>query len=308
MTKIKKVLVWTFVLLCNVCTASAQHLEGVWRLNQEGRKILSLDEGNLMIGFVERKPEMKDAISFFYIEPCSAPDLKFMLCINAIGEYTQSGQTVSVMLEESQAKNFYVEDVSSTNPELCELLKDDSSKRDIQKLIAEQISDDVKPMLEALKKRFDILSHFSIKSLTNMRLGIVLDQQDAVELNFERVYTNDVASKVTRDVEDITKFVADVMPEFPGGNSALIDYLYTAAHYPANYKGNREEVNIRGTLSFTVGKDGRTRNVLLPYRISPKLADEVIRAIQDMPKWTPGMQDGKPVDVRYFVPCIKINP
>ena len=36
--------------------------------------------------------------------------------------------------------------------------------------------------------------------------------------------------------------------------------------------------------------------------VDPQLDAEALRIIRNMPKWTPGMQDGKPVRVKYLVP------
>lgn len=94
--------------------------------------------------------------------------------------------------------------------------------------------------------------------------------------------------------------VADVMPQFPGGESALINYLKKNKNYPADAKQKK----VQGTVyvNFVVSKKG---TVLYPYvihGISKSCDAEALRIIKSMPAWKPGKLKGKPVLVRYNLP------
>jgi protein TonB len=95
--------------------------------------------------------------------------------------------------------------------------------------------------------------------------------------------------------------IVETMPEFPGGNSALMKFLAENTQYPVN----AQEKGIQGRVicQFVVEKDGRVSNIQV-VRTSgdPSLDKEAVRVISTMPKWKPGTQRGKPVRVTYTIP------
>ena len=91
--------------------------------------------------------------------------------------------------------------------------------------------------------------------------------------------------------------VVENMPEFNGGMNALMQYLSHNIRYP-------EEKDIQGRVlvSFVVGKDGSISNAQVVKSVHPSFDAEALRIINNMPKWIPGTQNGKPVNVKYVVP------
>lgn len=94
--------------------------------------------------------------------------------------------------------------------------------------------------------------------------------------------------------------VVDQMPAFPGGVSGLVDFLSQNVHYPDLARVN----NIQGRVmvKFVVEKDGSINECKIVKSVDPSLDKEAIRVVKSMPKWQPGMKDGKPVRVSYTVP------
>ena len=114
-----------------------------------------------------------------------------------------------------------------------------------------------------------------------------------LHLEFDLVKNNvDEANKIYDAVEK--------MPEFPGGKEALKSYVASSIKYPAE----AEKAGIQGRVhtAFIVEKDGCVTGARAMTSVDPQLDAEAIRIIRNMPKWTPGMQDGKPVRVKYLVP------
>lgn len=106
---------------------------------------------------------------------------------------------------------------------------------------------------------------------------------------------------VEPEPEDDTPFmVVEDMPEFPGGTSALMEYLRKNIKYPSLCR----ESNIQGRviISFVVNKDGKIVDAEVVKSVHPLLDREALRVVSSMPAWKPGMQRGKPVRVRYTVP------
>ena len=94
--------------------------------------------------------------------------------------------------------------------------------------------------------------------------------------------------------------VVEQMPSFPGGISGLRTYLNQNIRYPAE----AQEICVQGrvVVSFVVGKDGHISDVTVLRSVDPSLDKEAIRVVRNMPRWTPGKQEGEPVRVRYNVP------
>ncbi len=98
------------------------------------------------------------------------------------------------------------------------------------------------------------------------------------------------------------KFVLpEVMPEFPGGEEALKQYIADNIKYPESAREN----GIQGTayVSFKITKEGEVTDARLARGVHPPLDKEAVRVIRSMPDWKPGMTNGQPMEVpAYTVP------
>ena len=96
--------------------------------------------------------------------------------------------------------------------------------------------------------------------------------------------------------------IVDTPPEFPGGQEALMKYIPENIHYPIE----AQDKGIQGTVicNFIVRKDGSISDAEVVPGVDPLLNEEAIRLINSMPKWQPGMQRGKVVDVRFTLPIV----
>ncbi len=94
--------------------------------------------------------------------------------------------------------------------------------------------------------------------------------------------------------------VVEVMPSFPGGTSALMEYLSGAIKYPVVAQENG--VQGRVVVSFVVERDGSITDVQVARSVDPSLDKEAVRVVRSMPKWNPGKQNGSAVRVKYNLP------
>jgi TonB family protein len=94
--------------------------------------------------------------------------------------------------------------------------------------------------------------------------------------------------------------VVDVMPEFPGGDSALLAYVARNTQYPEEAK----KLGIQGKViaRFMVKEDGSVSEVKILQSASPLLDAESIRVVSSLPKFTPGTLKGKAVPVWFMIP------
>lgn len=109
--------------------------------------------------------------------------------------------------------------------------------------------------------------------------------------------------KQAKIVDDVTVYdyvSLEVMPSYPGGMDAFRKFLHDNIKYPPI----AQETNFQGTVyvNFTVEKDGSLTNVGVDRKIGGGLDEEAIRVVKLGKKWTPGIQNGKEVRVRYNVP------
>lgn len=90
------------------------------------------------------------------------------------------------------------------------------------------------------------------------------------------------------------------MPQFPGGERALIKYIAEHIKYPEMAKEN----DIQGTVyvKFVVDEKGNVTNVGIIRGVDEHLDQEAIRVVKSLPKWTPGEQNQKPVKVSHSLP------
>ena len=95
-------------------------------------------------------------------------------------------------------------------------------------------------------------------------------------------------------------FVVEEMPEYPGGEPALRQFMATAVKYPddAVKKGIQGKVYV----TFVVSKDGTVADAKIARGVDPSLDTEALRVVNNLPKWKPGKQKGQAVNVSYTVP------
>ena len=93
----------------------------------------------------------------------------------------------------------------------------------------------------------------------------------------------------------------EVKPEFPGGMSALVKYLQENIKYPS--AALAEKAQGKAFVRFVVEKDGSITNTeIIKSTGNIYLDKEALRVASNMPKWKPGMQQGKPVRVFFMLP------
>lgn len=96
------------------------------------------------------------------------------------------------------------------------------------------------------------------------------------------------------------------MPQFHGGDAALMKYIASHINYPPMAAQNNVEGKV--ILQFVVKKDGSIGDVKVVRSVDKDLDKEAVRVIKSLPKFIPGRQNGEPVSVWYTVPvAFKLN-
>jgi len=93
-------------------------------------------------------------------------------------------------------------------------------------------------------------------------------------------------------------FLVEVMPTFRGGDiNKFRDYIQKRTNYPP--EALDKKIQGRVFLTFIIEPDGSVTNVTVVKGVDPLIDNEALRAIQSSPDWSPGLQRGQPVRVRY---------
>lgn len=134
----------------------------------------------------------------------------------------------------------------------------------------------------------------------------VLSKKDRESVDFtaydvESVSIQNVAV-VDEVIEDDVPFVkVEQMPSFMGGdlmtfrNWAMKQVRYPQVAWENNISG-------RVLLTFVIERDGSLTNIKILQTPDESLSNEAIRIMKLSPKWTPGMQRGQAVRVKYTLP------
>lgn len=102
----------------------------------------------------------------------------------------------------------------------------------------------------------------------------------------------DADSTVLRTVEQL--------PEFPGGIVQFMKWLKRNLNYPN--LALSQKIQGKVVVSFIVNKDGSISSPKVEKSAHPLLDSEALRVVKMMPKWTPGMMDGKPCRTMFAIP------
>ena len=113
--------------------------------------------------------------------------------------------------------------------------------------------------------------------------------------------TTRTLQEMARETEAPPFIVAETMPLFEGGDLGKFrQWLQTQVRYPA--EALKKQIEGRVVCSFVVERDGSVSNIMALQSPDRLLTDEVRRVLANSPRWTPGMQKGKTVRVKYIVP------
>ena len=118
-------------------------------------------------------------------------------------------------------------------------------------------------------------------------------QRFVIQISRERVKLNSESEeKIYTEVEE--------MPKFPGGDKALLNFLASKVIYPRDASFSKIQGKV--VVAFIIDIEGNVTEPRILRSVHPSLDAEALRVVTNMPKWTPGKQDGKPVSVGLTIP------
>ena len=159
---------------------------------------------------------------------------------------------------------------------------------------------------------FDAVENMSDRELmhylyenSNMIRPIKIEPQDTIRKemsNYEKYRMEQEKVRYGQDIQDEEVFmVVEDMPTFKGKDAKEFrKYIAENVIYPDIAVENG--ITGKVIVSFVVNKDGRVVNAEIEESIDPSLDKEAIRVVESSPKWKPGEQRGKAVNVQFTFP------
>ncbi|HIV85057.1 energy transducer TonB [Marseilla massiliensis] len=199
----------------------------------------------------------------------------------------------------------------TTDVELSQLAKKKEAKVErkepvkieMEQKVVEKVKSSVKFTAPVIKKDEDVAPEDELKSQDDLAKTAVAIGSFDVKGNDEAAGEVLKAKEVIAQEKPVEEKVFDVveqMPQFPGGDAALFEYLSTHIKYPTIAEENG--VQGRVIVTFVVERDGSITDVKVVKSVDPSLDKEASRVVAGMPKWIPGKQNGSAVRVKYTVP------
>ena len=133
-------------------------------------------------------------------------------------------------------------------------------------------------------------------AVANVEYCVATDSQAYTTQEAEPIYNSALAAE-----DDVPYVKVEQMPSFQGGDLMTFRHWVTKQiQYPEVAKANN--ITGRVLVMFVIERDGSLTNIRVLQSPDSSLSDEVIRVFKSSPKWTPGMQRGEAVRVKYTMP------
>ena len=235
-------------------------------------------------------------------------NMKALLVMFIIGAAIAAFVAIKGVVENAMKQDVAIE----ADVELAKLAEKKEAKVEkkeqpkLEKVEVERVKSSVKFVPPVIKKDDEVKPEDELKSQdelnqTNTAIG-AFDVKGNDEAAGEVLKAKEVIAQPEPPKEEETKVfdVVEQMPSFPGGPSALFEYLSKNIKYPVVAEENG--VQGRVIVTFVVEKDGSITDVRVVKSVDPSLDKEAQRVVKSMPRWIPGKQNGSAVRVKYTVP------
>ncbi len=113
------------------------------------------------------------------------------------------------------------------------------------------------------------------------------------------------AQKKSKKASEEEFVFVEVMPEFPGGQEKLMEFLGQQIIYPT--AAVADSIVGKMEVSFVVNEDGALTDINILRNLNKYqdlFEEEIRRVFALMPSWQPGTVKGKPVKIRYSIPVV----
>lgn len=234
-------------------------------------------------------------------------NLKAMILVFAVIIIIMVAVWAKVAIENALPKKVAIE----TDVELSQLAQKKEAKVErkepvkieVEQKVVEKVKSSVKFTAPEIKKDEEVNPEDELKSQDELAQSTAaIGSFDVVgndEAEGEVLKAKEVIAQEAEEAEKVFD-VVEQMPSFPGGQSALFEFLSKNIRYPAIAEENG--VQGRVIVTFVVERDGSITDVQVIKSVDPSLDKEATRLVKSMPNWIPGKQNGSAVRVKFTLP------
>ena len=171
--------------------------------------------------------------------------------------------------------------------------------------LPEEILNTVKVTELLISKDEDVKAEDEIKTQDELKetetaFGATDFDKGTDDRNVVREYKNEVIVEEKKPEPEQVFTAVEQMPQFPGGDAALMKFLSSNINYPQVAMENG--VQGRVIVQFVVTKNGSVGEVKVIRSVDRDLDKEAIRLCKSLPKFIPGKMNGQAVNVWYTLP------
>lgn len=155
-----------------------------------------------------------------------------------------------------------------------------------------------------------------VKPEPTMKLKIVESNDTPQEVEEEQPLSEDLfegdvvddelpeeETKKEEKEEEVLSFrVVEELPQFPGGYLEFVKWLTRNLKYPP--LARQQKVQGRVVAEFIVNKDGSVTDVQVVNSLNSYCDHEALRVLRSMPRWTAGIDNGKPCRTKVCIPIV----
>lgn len=154
----------------------------------------------------------------------------------------------------------------------------------------------------SVQQRLDVFFADSIAETKKLAME-KMEEYSGFGIEEEKTWDQETLLVEEEEMDDDEIYqIVEEMPQFPGGETKLIEYIAKNIKYPQVAR----ETGIQGRVfvGFVVEPDGSISNVKLLRGIGGGCDEEAVRVIKSMPRWKSGKHRGKAVRVSYQIPVL----
>lgn len=156
------------------------------------------------------------------------------------------------------------------------------------------------------KRRFDMMNPCEVPTVRKLKILIIIPLIGLLTLAFsEPPFSHESSTPAETPYSNVTAeetalITVEVMPSYPGGNQNLENYVSEKIKYPKKAK----KLGIEGkvVLRFVIDTKGNVVNPQILKGVNPLIDAEAIRVVKSLKGFSPGKQNGIPVNVYYVLP------
>ena len=140
----------------------------------------------------------------------------------------------------------------------------------------------------------------AIVAMTFMFATMACGADNNAATTLQEELNDSVVPTQTGDADDFVCILDETMPEYPGGNDALLKLINDNLRLPKCVKSG--EVSGTCVIGFVVLPSGDCDEFEVVRSLNEECDAEAIRVLKNMGKWKPGTKKNVPIRIKFCMP------